>query len=123
MFVPALLAGPPDVEDIDVDGLAGAQIDLAIPVLLERLSIALHRHDTSGTRGPLFRSLATGGSPEQIRRRTATLLAHRDVRAAMTVVLTNAHTLDLAGALEDIAATQYHGPDEEPRELEPGERR
>lgn len=105
MFAPALLAGPPAVEDVEVDGLAGAQLDLAIPVLLERLSIALHRHDT--TRGPLFRSLATGGSAENVRARTRALLAHAEVREALAVVLTNEDTETLAGQLHDVAVTRY----------------
>lgn len=105
MFPPALLIQPPAVEDVEVDGRAGARLDLAIPVLLERLSIALHRHDT--TRGPLFRSLATGGSPASVRARTHALLAHAEVREALSVVLTNEGTADLAGQLHDVAVTRY----------------
>ena len=30
MFAPALLAGPPAVEDVEIEGRAGAQLDLAI---------------------------------------------------------------------------------------------
>lgn len=115
MFAPLLLERAPDVDAIVVDGGAGARIDLALPELLERLSIALHRHDT-GVNGPLFRSLAAGGTSAEIRRRARTLLAQPRVREALTLTVAHDVLCDFVSELEDAGDARYYGPDDEPLE-------